>query len=156
MPNADSRTSNHFADPALMGILKSALTPYNNDLYASNLAHIPVLALHGGADDNVPPQHSRTHVALIAAWEGSHRNIKIIEVPQKGHWWEDMLHSEEVTSWIENLPKRESWNEDRRRGFTITCANPDESDGRAGIRILELAVPGRSVASRRLGGDTDE
>jgi hypothetical protein len=40
----------HFIDPALNAILESSLTPDDNDLFLSNLAHIPILAIHGYAN----------------------------------------------------------------------------------------------------------
>lgn len=57
-----------------MGLLKSSLSPYNNDLYASNLVDLPILALHGAEDDNVPATHSRTHLGLVQSWAGD-RNV---------------------------------------------------------------------------------
>lgn len=131
----------------LMGILSTSLTPYNNDLYTSNLAHIPVLAVHGAEDDNVPPRHSREHVALIQAWDRHCAERKLVEVPAKGHWWDDVLKLPEVYEFIDRLTRvkgqNRPWIEDRRRGFTLTTANPDESGSRSGIRISELRVPGR-------------
>ena len=143
MEHADGRTSHHYADPALMGILFSSLTPYNNDLHASNLAHIPVLAVHGADDGNVPPRHGRSHVALIDAWEGNQRDVKFVEIPKKDHWWDDVFRGKEVEEWMKNLPTRKSWGQQRKDGFTLTSANPQERGGRAGIRILELETPGR-------------
>jgi hypothetical protein len=148
-------TSGHFADPALLGILHSSLSPYNNDLYASNLAHIPILAVHGSDDDNVPPRHSRAHVALVSAWAGdqgtSSSSIQLVEVLKKGHWWDDVFREKEVVEWLDGLCEKEGWDEQRKRGFTLTSANPQECGGRAGIRILELEAPGRWV----LTGGTD-
>jgi hypothetical protein len=150
-------TSGHFSDPALLGILHSSLTPYNNDLYASNLAHIRILAVHGSDDDNVPPRHSRAHVALVSAWggdQGSNSNsaagtssssIELVEVLKKGHWWDDVFREKEVVEWLDGLSEKEGWDEQRKRGFTLTSANPQECGGRAGIRILELETPGRWV-----------
>lgn len=137
-----------------MGILMSALAPYNNDLYASNLAHIPVLAIHGSDDSNVPPRHSREHVALVGVWEGDRNSIKLIEVPKRGHYWEDMLQEEQVTKWIEDLPGRRDPQADRKKGFTITTANPQESGGRGGIRILEMDTPGRCAYPRARADET--
>lgn len=136
-------TSSHYADPVLMGILQSALTPYNNDLYASSLARLPVLAIHGADDDNVPPRHSRQHVALIQAWEGDCSHRKLVEVPAKGHWWDDVLKQPEVYDFIANLSTGRDWLADRQRGFTLTTANPEESGSRSGVRIVELRQPGR-------------
>jgi hypothetical protein len=128
-----------------MGILMSSLSPYNNDLYASNLAGISVLAIHGSDDDNVPPRHSRQHIALIEAWAQSSTHTNLVEVPKKGHWWDDVLSLQEVYDFIDTLVKSppRDWEEDRKKGFTITTANPDESGGKSGVRILELNRPGR-------------
>jgi hypothetical protein len=128
-----------------MGILQSSLTPYNNDLYASNLARIPVLAIHGSEDTNVPPRHSRQHIALIQAWEHDNTSKKLVEVPKKGHWWDDVLKQPEVFEFIKSttVMSGRDWEEDRKNGFTLTSANPDECGGRSGVRILELKVPGR-------------
>lgn len=146
----------------LMGILQTALTPYNNDLYASNLAHLPILAIHGTDDDNVPPRHSREHVALIQAWQGNCDNTKmLVEVPRKGHWWDDVLKLQEVYEFIDKVQKlpqipNERWKEDRLRGFTLTTANPDECGSRSGVRITELRAPGKlarlDVKSRMVEG----
>jgi hypothetical protein len=37
----------HYMDPMLRVILESSLTPDDNDLHLSNIAHTPVLAVHG-------------------------------------------------------------------------------------------------------------
>ena len=123
----------------------SSLTPYNNDLYTSNLVRLPVLAVHGTEDDNVPPWHGREHVALINAWEGDQDAIKLLELPKKRHWWNDVFREKEVLKWIAELPERRAWDEERKMGFTLTTANPLESGGRAGIRIIETVIPGRCV-----------
>lgn len=39
--------SAHYIDPALRAVLESAYTPDDNDLFLSNLAHHPILAVHG-------------------------------------------------------------------------------------------------------------
>ncbi|WVQ72559.1 hypothetical protein IAR50_002116 [Cryptococcus sp. DSM 104548] len=137
-------TSTHYADPSLMGILSSSLTPYNNDLYASNLAGIPILAVHGAEDDNVPPRHSRAHAALISSWAGKPMSsVSVVEVPREKHWWDDVLNNDNVVEFIKNLPTKATWDEQRKQGYTLTSANPQETGGRAGIRIVELDVPGR-------------
>ncbi|WWC89334.1 uncharacterized protein L201_004255 [Kwoniella dendrophila CBS 6074] len=138
-------TSRHFADPALMGILSSSLTPYNNDLYLSNLVGIPILVVHGDKDDNVPVRHSRTYHSILSSWAGKQNdnNVKYVEIPEKGHWWDDIIRSEEVIEFIQNIPEKKSWDEQRKEGFTLTTANPQESGGRAGIRIIELDIPGK-------------
>ena len=139
------------ADPALMGILQASLSPYNNDLHLSNIVHIPAMALHGGSDSNVPPRHSRAIASVIAGWQGQTNAIEVVEVKGKDHWWDGMLDHPEVLRFIERALELEprSWDDERRHGFTLTSLIPEESSGRAGIRIVELDVPGRYV--RRLG-----
>lgn len=46
-------------------ILESSITEYNNDLHASNMAGMPILARTGGSDGNVPPYHTRKYVRLV-------------------------------------------------------------------------------------------
>lgn len=144
-----------------MGILQTALTAYNNDLYASNLVHLPILAIHGTDDDNVPPPHSRKHVGLVQAWQGKSEVDKLVEVPKKGHWWDDVLKLPEVYRFIEEVhwsPAMSdlTWREDRMRGYTLSTANPDESGCRSGVSIMELRTPGRlarlDVKSRIVNG----
>jgi predicted esterase len=135
-------TTAHYADPSLVGILNSALAPYNNDLYASNLASVPVLAVHGADDDNVPPRHGRSHAAVVASWAGE-ANVKFVEVPNVGHVWDGVLRHPTILEFLTNLPRKRTMDEVRDAGFTLATANPDETGAKAGIRIVELAVPGR-------------
>jgi hypothetical protein len=52
--------SAHFVDPALRSILDSALTPDDDDLFASNLHGKPILAIHGY--DKVPCSVLTSHM----------------------------------------------------------------------------------------------
>lgn len=128
-----------------MGILDSALSPYNNDLHLSNLVGIPCLALHGSADDNVTPRHSRLQAGIVDAWQAKRGHVEVVEVKGKGHWWDGLLREPRVAEFIERVmraPKRK-WDDERNMGFTLTAANPDESGERAGIKIVEVETPGR-------------
>jgi hypothetical protein len=142
---ADGRNARHYADPALLGVLNASLAPFNNDLYASNLASVPVLALHGSADNNVPARHSRAHIAILNSWLHAEtpKEVSYTEVPGEGHWWDGILRDPAVLAFLRDLPPRKSMDDVRNAGFTLTTANPDESGSKGGIRIVELAVPGR-------------
>lgn len=63
---------------------------------APNLASLGVYVLHGDADDNVPPEQSRS---IIERLEDFHRDFVYHEEPGAGHWWddEDTLGAECVT-----------------------------------------------------------
>jgi len=67
VPLTMSRSA-HFIDPSLRAILESSLTPDDNDLHLSNLVDTPVLAIHGGDDENVPVWHSREAVSILQTW----------------------------------------------------------------------------------------
>lgn len=58
----------HYNDAALSGILKSSLDLFQNDLYISNLAGIPMLFKYGSKDDNVPTWHTKEMVSLLHFW----------------------------------------------------------------------------------------
>lgn len=66
-------SSAHYVDPSLRAILETALTPDDNDLFLSNLAHTPVLAIHGGDDENVPVWHGRAYVSTLKTWNTNAR-----------------------------------------------------------------------------------
>ena len=67
----------------------------------------------------------------------------MLEIPKRNHWWDDVFREEEVVKWINELGGKRDWDAERKKGFTLTTANPMESGGRAGIRILEMGIPGR-------------
>lgn len=52
-------SSSHFVDPSLWGILLSSLASFDNDIHASNAAHLPFMLVHGREDDNVSCSSSR-------------------------------------------------------------------------------------------------
>jgi len=45
--NSLNLRSAHYVDPILRSILESSLTPDDNDLHLSNIATLPILAVHG-------------------------------------------------------------------------------------------------------------
>ena len=63
----------HFVDAALGGILRSSLNAFDNDLFASNLAGLPLLIKYGRDDDNVPTWHSTEMASLVASWNRDSR-----------------------------------------------------------------------------------
>lgn len=138
------RTSRHFADHALLSLLQTSLSPYANDLHLTNLTHIPVLAVHGADDDNVPPRHGRSMISTLTAYsDGDDSCIEYLEVAKQGHWWADVLKERVVSEWMDRLPEKESRETQLNRGFELTVVNADDCGGRAGVRILEVEVPGR-------------
>lgn len=143
----------HFADPFLRAVLETSLTPDDNDLFLSNLVGTPILALHGGDDDNVPPWHTRELVGVLKTWNRD-ADITHYEDPGRPHWYPEMLKSNRVQAFLDRLysPSPEpplNHNSDnnstsarRQDRFTLTVSIPHESGPMCGWRICALSTPG--------------
>ncbi|KAJ7090213.1 hypothetical protein B0H15DRAFT_779111 [Mycena belliarum] len=132
--------SAHFIDPAVRAILESSLTPDDNDLFLSNLVDTPVLAVHGGSDENVPVWHSREAVSVLQAWNAA-ANVTFREDAQKPHWYSSVLKNDRVQQFLNNL-LTSSFSRVRSNRFTLTVAVPAESGSMHGWKIERLRVPG--------------
>ncbi|SCZ96071.1 BZ3500_MvSof-1268-A1-R1_Chr8-1g09984 [Microbotryum saponariae] len=150
----------HYRDPSLAGgiqILISSLASFDNDLYASNLVGLNILARHGSIDDNVPVQHSRQYVTTVREWAtSSHANasqIQMSEVPETSHWWDSVFRENKTQHFIDDLVESAKTNARNPEGlrerdkdqieFTLTTANPHETGSKHGFLIKELETPGR-------------
>lgn len=146
VPYTSSRGS-HYRDPFLTGILTASLTSFDNDLYASDLVGIPILARHGANDDNVPVYHSREMVSAVQFWSkrsNSSSTISYSEVPDRGHWFDEVFDDPVVLDFIDKLLLNEKASTPTEYlEFTLTTANPDETGSKYGFRIMELDTPGR-------------
>ncbi|KIJ69668.1 hypothetical protein HYDPIDRAFT_24484 [Hydnomerulius pinastri MD-312] len=154
----------HFADPSLRAVLESSLTPDDNDLFVGNLVGMPVLAIHGGADDNVPPWHTRELVGILKTWD-PHADVTYHEDPGQPHWYFEVLFNKHVQAFLDRVyfssstppsphspltPSPVSFSsEDSEsnvksapRKFTLTVAVPAESGSLNGWRIRALETPG--------------
>ncbi len=69
----------------LEALLERARAPSDTRALARNSAAHGVYLLHGGADDNVPPNQARTMVEQLATF---HRDWVYHEQPGAGHWWD--------------------------------------------------------------------
>ncbi|CAG8556557.1 9213_t:CDS:10, partial [Ambispora gerdemannii] len=134
----------------------------NNDLYTSNLTGIPILVRTGSEDDNVPPIHSRSLVRLVD--EHSHNNndneIKLIEDPGKGHWFDGVLSDDKIQPFFDKHLYQKDENEgaineaefyrnfskglfSQKKEFTLTLINPAGCGTKGGVQIEQLETPYR-------------
>ncbi|KAJ7756820.1 hypothetical protein DFH07DRAFT_473596 [Mycena maculata] len=134
--------SAHFIDPAARAILESSLTPDDNDLFLSNLADTPVLAVHGGNDDNVPVWHSREIVSVLETWNDD-ANVTFREDARQLHWYPTVLKNDQVQAFLDAVLQSSSLPRPRSKSFTLTVAVPSESGSLHGWKIERLTVPGR-------------
>ncbi|KAF7983084.1 hypothetical protein HWV62_24005 [Athelia sp. TMB] len=134
--------SGRFVDPLLRAILDTALTPDDNDLFMSNLVDTPILAIHGGADDNVPAWHSRELVDVLKTWN-ERADVTFHEIPEQPHWWPTVLNTKEVKAFIDRVSRSVGIEHDYSSTFTLTVAIPSASGSLHGWRIESLQTPGR-------------
>ncbi|KAJ3053644.1 hypothetical protein HK097_003757 [Rhizophlyctis rosea] len=141
------RIGDAYADPLLRGILESAISEHDIDLYASNMAGIPILARTGGSDDNVPPVHSRRLIRMVNEWSRKTTAANLSEIPNQGHWFAGVVDDDVMQSFVDtslqnastqglSLPALPS-------AFSLSTLNPASSGSKGGIRILQLQVPFR-------------
>ncbi|KAH9911416.1 uncharacterized protein B0H18DRAFT_1062622 [Fomitopsis serialis] len=127
--------SAHYVDPFLRAILETALTPDDNDLFLSNLAHTQILAIHGGDDENVPTWHSRAYVSTLKTWNAD-APVKLREDPGELHWYTGVFDNADVRVYMRAVLESEA-------GLATS------SGSLHGWRIHQLLVPGR-IRSRSI------
>jgi len=140
--------SAHYVDPFLRAILETALTPDDNDLFLSNLAHTQILAIHGGDDENVPTWHSRAYVSTLKTWNAD-APVKLREDPGELHWYTGLFDNAYVREYMRTVLESETGLATSvgfapcPDSFTLTVSIPAESGSLHGWRIHQLLVPGR-------------
>ncbi|KAF9459360.1 hypothetical protein BDZ94DRAFT_1199681 [Collybia nuda] len=139
VPLTMSRSA-HFIDPALRAILEASLTPDDNDLYLSNLVDTPILAIHGGDDENVPVWHTREASGIIQAYSKD-ADLVLREDPRQGHWYHTILNNVQVDEFLDRV--LDSPEGRMSKHFTLTILVPGEAGSLHGWMINSLAVPGR-------------
>ncbi|KAG7452898.1 uncharacterized protein BT62DRAFT_989922 [Guyanagaster necrorhizus] len=134
--------SARFIDPILLSILETSLTPDNNDLFLTNLVDTPVLAVHGGNDDNVPVWHSRESAGILENWNPA-ANVAYREDAGQGHWYSTVFNNTQVTAFIDDLIASYPAAIISSSKFMLTVSIPAESGSLHGWRIVALTIPGR-------------
>ncbi|KXT16256.1 hypothetical protein AC579_456 [Pseudocercospora musae] len=132
------------SDPIRTSIIQSGLLPYRHELLLVNAKGIPVLQQHGGADDNVPPYHSRLQSQLIRE---AGADSEYFEFSGKPHWWDGVFtttplkdfYQQQIDLNIANVTKAPITFE----SFSLVVANPGDTGSKHGFRILNLINPGQ-------------
>jgi len=133
--------SGHYMDPFLRAILDTSLTPDDNDLFLSTLVDTPILAIHGGKDENVPVWHTREMFSVLKTLRVD-ANISYKEDQGQSHWYPSVFDNNIVQEWIKSTLDAEAQISHHSR-FTLTVAIPRDSGSLHGWRIESLQVPGR-------------
>lgn len=139
VPLTQSRSA-HFIDPALRAILETSLTPDDNDLFLSNLVNTPVLAVHGGLDENVPVWHSREYIGILKSWNPT-VNVSLKEDPGMPHYYPSVLASDQVQAFLDHATQNHTIS--TTETYTLTVSVPSESGTFHGWSVESLHTPGR-------------
>ncbi len=86
-----------------------AMREDNTLVLSENALNLPIYALEGGADDNVPPQQPRMLSELLTK---RGYDIRYEEVPGMGHWWD--LPETPFVDCVDNEYHNEFWRTRKR------------------------------------------
>ena len=125
-------------DPAIAGLLQSALVSYRHELMTGNLAGVPVLQQHGSDDNNVPAYHSRRMNQLTS--ESGHPS-KYIELANKGHWFEGIMETGSLRRFYTDGLNASRSKVDLPLQFTFVVPNSGDMGSRGGIMVDQLSSP---------------
>lgn len=133
------------SDPLRTAIVQSALGSYRHESLLPNAKGIPVLQQHGGADDNVPPYHSRLMSQLIL---GAGADSQYVEMPGKPHYWDGVYTTDRLRKFYQEHLANEDDDDDQNeawtlRQFSLVTANPGDTGSKQGVKILQLTTPGQ-------------
>ncbi|KAI8619925.1 hypothetical protein BC830DRAFT_1101631 [Chytriomyces sp. MP71] len=146
------RLGDAYADPAFRAIMESSIAENDIDLYAANMAGIPILARTGGNDDNVPPMNTRRIVRLVNEWNRDPISVRLSEVYAQGHWFHGIMNDDMLQRFLDqhlNPELNPGWpHPPLPDAFTISTLNPGSTGSKGGIRILQLLVPFRLATIR--------
>ncbi|KAI8833518.1 hypothetical protein BJ741DRAFT_551218 [Chytriomyces cf. hyalinus JEL632] len=146
------RLGDAYTDPVFRAIMESSIAENDIDMYAANMAGVPILARTGGNDDNVPPMNTRRIVRLVNEWNRNPNSIHLSEVSAQGHWFTGIMNDDILQSFLdEHLDplNNPGWQHPPLpEAFTISTLNPGSTGSKGGIRILQLEVPFRLATIR--------
>ncbi|CAK4032670.1 hypothetical protein DOTSEDRAFT_69726 [Lecanosticta acicola] len=128
-------------EPGRTAILQSSLATYRHEMLLANAKSIPVFQQHGGADDNVPPYHSRLMSQLILEADAS---SQYVEFPREPHYWDGVFTTQPLREFIEGQINVAMLNATRlppsSLAFSLVVANPGDTGSKYGVKVLQLRV----------------
>jgi len=73
---------------------------------------------------------------------GRTEQYKAARDTKRNHWWDDRFREKAATEWMDQLPGKRNWDEEGKKGFTLTSGeldglwrtsgDPNRGDGHAG------------------------
>lgn len=121
-------------DAEKAALVQASLGNYRHETLASNFASIPMQLQHGGADDNVPPFHSR-RMSQIAG-----HNTGYTELSGKGHWFEGIM---ETTGLVQFYRSALNQRPQEPAKWTFKVISPLETSTKFGLGVDSLLIYGK-------------
>jgi len=130
------RRSTHEAPAELQSLLMQALAPGRVAGLLDNLRDLPVVAYHGGSDDNISPWNERW---LIGALQRRGFDATLCELPDKKHWSDIDVPPDEPEGCADTAALHERWRQARRepapRRIVVVTSDPDVGGTRSWARL---------------------
>ncbi|MCJ1477293.1 hypothetical protein MMC13_005964 [Lambiella insularis] len=125
-------------DPRITALLQGSLVSYRHELFTDNFVGIPISQQHGSNDDNVPVYHSRRLKQLIgeSGWSSNYT-----ELPGKGHWFDEVMTTEPMRAFYENISSVEAVKPMLPQRFSFVVPNSGDMGARGGIVVDQLENP---------------
>ena len=128
-------------DGALAALWHGADLAGETERFVDALAQLPIYAIHGTADDNVPVSEERTLVELVRAAGGT---VEVHEQEGAGHWWDgDASPGADCVDWP---PAFELFGRSRRAvdpdSIHVTIASPATNARHDWMVALQELRPG--------------
>lgn len=109
-------------------MLSRASLPGKTTELEQNFRQLGIYILHGGDDDNVPPEEARVMAERLSKF---HKDYIYFEQPGRGHWWDiSDEHGSDCVDWMpmfDFFARHARPGEERIRHIDFTTANPGVS-----------------------------
>ncbi|MEO0137792.1 MAG: prolyl oligopeptidase family serine peptidase [candidate division WOR-3 bacterium] len=145
-----------FAEPELLKFRDMILRKDNPLVFLENALNLPIYILHGGADENVPPVHSRMMAQFL---KELNYDFVYKEIPGQVHWWDidstpgiDCVDLKEMMDFLKTKKRNpypdsiifytaDIHHANRAYWLRIDELENNHQDGRVKAKIVKIADP---------------
>lgn len=141
-------------DGTRRGLLEEPRSEHAADLASANIDGVPLLAIYGSVDDNVPPKEPRRMVRLVQSASGvTLGSAELVELPGAPHWFGQGVPA--MATWFEKTLEPRKHGSLHMPGlpqsFEFTVTNPLTYGTRGSLQVLQqddASMPARVFVHR--------
>eukprot|EP00930_Biecheleria_cincta_P078436 TRINITY_DN658_c0_g1_i1.p1 TRINITY_DN658_c0_g1~~TRINITY_DN658_c0_g1_i1.p1 ORF type:complete len:1509 (-),score=316.42 TRINITY_DN658_c0_g1_i1:31-4557(-) len=141
-------------DGTRRGLLEEPRFEHAADFSSVNVAGLPLLAIYGSMDDNVPPKEPRRMARLVESASGTTSgSVELVELPGAPHWFGQGVP--QMSAWFEKRLEPRKQGSLRMPGlpqsFEFMVTNPVTYGTRGALHVLQqddAAMPARFFVHR--------